>query len=191
MSSYTPDTHDTTADAGSRELLGQGRMIPASFSMKEHARATARSLACDDTVAAFVVAIETREAMCKRPVVLDEQGLQDLVRGGTFQAVSDALGVGQVAGYAGKRVLRVKASAHEMLLEVRQALMHGHPVVIGYWQGEEHAAGVLVGYDQHGQFELVTYPPGTPVRQVSGEWLIASAIDMVIVDGAPVASTVK
>ena len=53
------------------------------------------------------------------------------------------------------------------------------------------AAGVLVGYDQHGQFELVTYPPGTPVRQVSGEWLIASAIDMVIVDGAPVASTVK
>ena len=228
---YEPDTRDTSADPSVREMVGQGRTIPSSFSLAEQLQAAheARKPAsdqqpeflCGDAVAAFVQAVEVRERYCKRSVVLQEDALQAMVEDKvgvgnmtTAAAVAQVLvelGVhaedrkgGKLSTlYKAKRVLRIKTSAHEMLLEVRKTLMHGHAIFLGHWASAAFMqvpdgkpvepgsrstpmASTIVGYDQLGNFEVA--PPGLSVRKVTGEWLMSEAIEMLVVDGAPEAA---
>jgi hypothetical protein len=195
---YTPDTHDTSHDPGSRDLLGQGRTIPASHSLGDCLDLPARTLRCGELVGAFVRAIEIRERYCRRHVVLDETAVATLIHGDTPREVAEALLDCLVPAldaapeakkpkdlvYKTHRVLRVHGTALERLLEVRQAIMHGYPVVVGYKMAEgEHGVGVVVGYAADGSFEVSSGSQGE-VSSHPGEWLMEDGVDLVIVDGS-------
>src|ERR1700685_4324771 len=111
---YVPDTHDHAGDPSSRDMLGVGRTIPASFSMKQHVPARERH--CSDITEAFVTAIETMAKARKQAVVLDEEALEDALDGdGHAASVAVWLHAGvkvrEGGTYSVRKVMRVKGSA--------------------------------------------------------------------------------
>lgn len=214
---FAPDTHDTTKDKGSRELLGDGRTVPSDYDMAPGYKV--REFHAGSLVAAAVLAVEVFAAATKRPTLLDEKELEArvLAREGADAGPMPAHLVAELQGehglirgapraFKGKGAVRVKASAHEMLLEYKHALHHGRPVVLGALIGagfEKHGADhaplarekdagaeklamVVVGYDRLGNFKVLVPTEAwgkDGAGWVTGEWLIAQACDGLVLDG--------
>jgi hypothetical protein len=156
---------------GTRELLGAGRTIPASHTMAHHVD---RALLDTGTSAQVLdLALSTRARATKQPeperwaAHLVGEKLEDVAHElHELHHEDDALA-------PMKGVYRVVGGAQEMLADVRQALMHDHPVAVGLLVGkdflaadgkktleptdqpEEERSYLVVGYDDQGRFELV------------------------------------
>jgi hypothetical protein len=225
---YAPDTHDTSNDKGTRELLGKGRTVPSDFDIAPDYKV--REMPVGSLVAAAVIAMEVYGIANKRVTKLDEQALAgnvEAVMGSDegpqplhlVTALEHEHGIvyGDKFAFKARGAYRVKASAHEMLLEIKHAVHHGRPVVLGALIGMEfeknasHAplarekdagweklAMVVTGYDRLGNFKVLVATPGwgkEGAGWVTGEWLIAQAVDGLVLDGElveapPVAASV-
>jgi hypothetical protein len=173
------------------ELLGKDRTVPASDSMEEW---LGPSFGGEKDWNPIALAIEVRTRACKQgvSVVVDHE-----------PAPGDKLlNKDGVPTYEFKGTYAIKSGAHDLLADVRQAISHKHPVVAEVLVGKKFLESdgmttvepeailendaldaLIVGYDEHARFRLVTHAGRV---WVSGEFLMQRTAELRVVHGSVV-----